>query len=87
MEVGVRVEAEDLMTGEIRHAGSAYLTFVAMGKDRKPTSVPPLAMDTPVERRRHAEALIRRETRLAERRREKAGQAQAQPEEKPAERD
>jgi acyl-CoA hydrolase len=81
MEVGVRVEAEDLMTGEIRHAGSAYLTFVAMSKDRKPTAVPPLFLETPLEHRRHAEALIRRETRLAERRREKAGQDQARSEE------
>jgi uncharacterized protein (TIGR00369 family) len=77
MEVGVRVEAEDLMTGETRHAGSAYLTFVAMGKDRKPCGVPPLVLETPTEKRRNAEAQTRRETRLAERKREKAGQAEA----------
>jgi len=84
IEVGVRVEAEDLMTGAIRHAGSAYLTFVAMDADRRPTAVPPLVLETPAERRRHAEALTRRETRLVERRREKAGQDQARSEEKPA---
>ena len=42
MEVGVRVEAEDLMTGEVRHTSSAYLTFVALGADGRPTPVPDL---------------------------------------------
>ncbi len=41
MEVGVRVEAENLLTGEIRHAASAYLTFVAMDEKGRPCPVPP----------------------------------------------
>src|SRR5438270_836620 len=40
MEVGVRVSVEDLMTGDIRHTSSAYLTFVALGADGKPQPIP-----------------------------------------------
>ncbi len=67
MEVGVRVEAENLMTGEVRHAVSAYLTFVALDKDGKPTPVPPLILETDEERRRNQEARLRRELRLKKR--------------------
>jgi acyl-CoA hydrolase len=77
MEVGVRVEAENLFTGEIRHAGSAYLTFTALDADRAPVPVPPLASRTPDERRRYGEAMRRRATRQAERQRERAAQAEA----------
>jgi len=59
MEVGVRVEAEDLMTGEVRHTSSAYLTFVALGADGRPTPVPELIAETDDERRRFAEAANR----------------------------
>lgn len=71
MEIGVRVEAENLMTGEIRHAVSAYLTFVALDKNGKPTPVPPLIVETDDERRRHREALERRKNRLELRQRQK----------------
>ncbi len=67
MEVGVRVEAENLMTGEVRHAVSAYLTFVALDKEGKPTAVPPLRLQTDEEKRRNREARHRRELRLRER--------------------
>jgi uncharacterized protein (TIGR00369 family) len=67
MEVGVRVEAENLMTGEVRHAVSAYLTFVALDKEGKPTPVPPLILETDEQRRRNREARHRRELRLRER--------------------
>lgn len=40
MEVGVRVESEDLYTGEVRHTASAYLTYVALDKHHKPTGPP-----------------------------------------------
>ena len=33
MELGVRVEAENLLTGEVLHTASAYLTYVALDKD------------------------------------------------------
>ena len=41
LEVGVRVEAENPLSGEQRHAVSAYLTLVALGDDGRPTPVPP----------------------------------------------
>jgi acyl-CoA hydrolase len=76
MEVGVRVEAENLFTGEVRHAASAYLTFVAMSPDGRPREVPPLILESGEEHRRHREALARRETRRAEIARERASQAE-----------
>jgi acyl-CoA hydrolase len=67
MEIGVRVEAENLRTGEVRHTNSAYLTFVALDDNGKPTPVPPLLLDTPTEQRRYREAELRRELRQRER--------------------
>ncbi len=64
MEIGVRVEAECLKTGTHTHIGSAYLTFVALGKDDKPTEVPGLISETESEKRRSEEAKKRREIRL-----------------------
>lgn len=64
MEIGVRVEAECLKTGTHTHIGSAYLTFVALGKDDKPTEVPGLISETVREKRRFEEAKKRREIRL-----------------------
>lgn len=68
MEVGVRVEAEDPRTGEIRHASTAYLTFVALDDEGRPTDVPAIEPRTPTEERRQREAELRRKHRLAERR-------------------
>jgi acyl-CoA hydrolase len=70
MEVGVRVEAEDIITGVVRHTASAYLTFVALDENGKPREVPQLIIETEEEIRRNREARIRREARLAEKRRE-----------------
>lgn len=70
MEVGVRVEAENILTGEIRHTASAYLTFVALDKGGRPHQVPPLIIETEDEDRRNREAKVRREARLAEKKRE-----------------
>lgn len=63
LEVGVRVEAEPWQGGERRHTTSAYLVFVALDGDGKPADVPPLLVQTPDERRRQAQARIRREVR------------------------
>ena len=71
MEIGVRVETENILTGELRHTASAYLTFVALGRDGKPREIPPLILETEPEERRNREARNRRATRLAERTREK----------------
>lgn len=74
MEIGVRVEAENLLTGEIRHTASAYLTFVALDKKGRPTPVRPYVPKTEEEMRRHMEAQIRRQSRLAEKDRESRDQ-------------
>src|SRR5579875_273715 len=63
MEVGVRVEAEDLTTGVVRHVSSAHLVFVALDDAGRPTPVPPLLVETDEERRRMEEAKIRRANR------------------------
>ena len=65
LEVGVRVTAEDIRTGEIRHTSSAYLVFVALDSAGQPTPVPPLIVETEDEGRRQAHAKIRRESRLS----------------------
>ena len=70
MEIGVRVEAENLLTGEVRHAASAYLTYVALDQRGKPTEIPPLILETDGDKRRNREAKARREIRLAEKKRE-----------------
>jgi acyl-CoA hydrolase len=70
MEIGVRVEAENLITGVVRHAASAYLTYVALDPNGKPREVPPLILETEEERRRNSEARRRREVRLAEKKQE-----------------
>jgi acyl-CoA hydrolase len=69
MEVGVRVEAENIRTGEVTNASTAYLTMVALGEDGRPTPVPPVAPQTDDEHRRAREAQLRRDNRLAERER------------------
>src|SRR6185503_300380 len=51
MEVGVRVEAENPRTGEVRHTSTAYLTMVAIDDDGEPIAVPPLAVESDDERR------------------------------------
>ena len=67
LEVGVRVEAEDPRSGDVRHTSTAYLTMVALDDEGRPTEVPSLACETDTERRREGEAQLRRANRLAER--------------------
>jgi acyl-CoA hydrolase len=74
MEVGVRVEAEDLLTGNRRHTNSCYLTFVAIDKDGRPVEVPLLMPETPDEERRFNAAKDRRRRRLEERELEAAAE-------------
>jgi acyl-CoA hydrolase len=75
MEIGVRVEAENPRTGEVRHTNTAYLTMVAVDDDGRPLAVPPLATATPDEERREREAQVRRSNSLAERAQLKAARA------------
>ena len=64
MEVGCRVETEDMHTGIRRYVTKAYLTFVATDEHGRPRPVPGLELVTPDDRRRHAEAERRRKDRL-----------------------
>jgi len=64
MEVGVRIEAEHPLTGEKRHTSSAYLTFVALDEEGRPTPVPKVVPTTEEEKRRFEAARKRREQRL-----------------------
>jgi acyl-CoA hydrolase len=75
MEVGVRVEAEDIRSGEKTPTSTAYLTMVALDDDGKPTNVPPIEPATPDEERRAREAQLRRDNRLRERERIEAERA------------
>ena len=75
MEVGVRVEAEDLQTGNRRHTNSCYLTFVAIDRNGKPIEVPRLIPETDDEIRRYEAAKARRKRRLEERTSEQAALA------------
>lgn len=67
MEVGVRVEAEELLTGRRRHTNSCYLTFVAVDRNGRPIDIPALQPETPIEVRRFEAAKERRKRRLEER--------------------
>lgn len=71
LEVGVRVTAENPLTGEQTHTNSAYLVYVALDDQMQPTTVPPLILETKEERQRWADAELRQQHRL-ERRRVKA---------------
>ena len=73
MEVGVRVEAEDLLSGRRRHTNSCYLTFVAVDRNGRPIEVPELIPETEDELRRNAAAKERRRRRLEEREAENQG--------------
>jgi acyl-CoA hydrolase len=73
MEVGVRVESENVRTGELQHTSTAYLTMVALDDEGKPAPVPPVAPETSDEERRAREAQLRRDYRLAEREQIRAG--------------
>ncbi|MFP4159441.1 MAG: acyl-CoA thioesterase [Desulfobacterales bacterium] len=70
MEIGVRVEGENLMSGRRRHIASAYLTYVALDEQMKPRRIPKGIPETEEEQRRHREASARREARLAEKKSE-----------------
>ena len=67
MEVGVRVEAEELLSGRRRHTNSCYLTFVAVDQNGRPIDIPGVVAETPDELRRFQAAEQRRKVRLAER--------------------
>ncbi|AFL48977.1 acyl-CoA hydrolase [Sinorhizobium fredii] len=63
MEVGIRVEAENIRTGERRHTNSCYFTMVAVDAEGRPTSVPPYRPEPGIRERRYRAAEVRRELR------------------------
>src|SRR5437588_9685768 len=63
MEVGVRVETQNMITGKVHHTSSAYLVMVALDELGTPQSVPPVVAETADEKRRMAAAKIRRAQR------------------------
>lgn len=65
MEIGVRIEARDLMTDKVTHTGSSYLTFVGLDQNKRPTMIPDIMPETESEKRRYAEGKKRRALRLA----------------------
>lgn len=75
MEVGVRVEAEDMLTGQRRHTNSAYLTFVAIDRNGRPVEIAQLVSESEEETRRAGAAQDRRRRRLEERQAEERNAA------------
>jgi len=68
MEVGVRVDVENIASEEWRYVASAHLVFVALDADGRPTAVPPVLAVTDEEKRRQQQARVRREQRLVRKR-------------------
>jgi len=66
-EVEVQVVAENPVTGERTHTNTAYLVYVALGDDGKPTAVPPLKAETEAEKLRLEAARERQNYRLQNR--------------------
>jgi acyl-CoA hydrolase len=66
MEVGVKVIAENVLTGDRRHTNSCYLTYVALDDHGKPARVPPIVPETDDEKRRYVRAQQRRTNRVME---------------------
>ena len=64
LEVGVRVDSENPITGEMTHTATAYTTFVALDDHSRPTPIPPLLPESPNEKRRYESAKKRRESRI-----------------------
>jgi acyl-CoA hydrolase len=67
MEIGVRVEAEDLLTCRRRHTNSCYLTFVAIDRNGRPVELAPVTPESDDEKRRYDAAKARRQRRIEER--------------------
>lgn len=68
MEVGVKIIAENIVTGERRHTNSCYVTYVALDDRGEPTAVPPVVPETADEKRRYERAAQRRASRVMDRR-------------------
>ena len=60
MVIGVRVESENITTGDIKHCNSSYFTMVAKGNDGKNQSVPGLLISDKIGLRRFARSVERK---------------------------
>jgi acyl-CoA hydrolase len=63
MEIGIKVVAESLTEKVSRHTNSCYFTMVAKGEDGRPVPVPPLEIETEIERRLFEAGKMRKEMR------------------------
>jgi acyl-CoA hydrolase len=72
MEIGIRIEAENMLLGTRRHTNSCYVTYVALDRDGKPTEVPALVLETDADKRRSDAGRERRRRRVEERADERA---------------
>jgi len=65
MEIGIKVEAENITTHTRRHTNTCYFTMVAVdATTHQPVAIPPLVLNTELDKRRFKEAQLRRDTRL-----------------------
>ena len=67
MEVGVRIDAENLITGELRHTNSCYVIYVGLGEKGRPVPVPGVTPESDVEERWFEGGKVRRARRMEER--------------------
>ncbi|WP_226390660.1 acyl-CoA thioesterase [Penaeicola halotolerans] len=61
MIIGIKVIAENVKTGTVKHTNTCYFTMVAKGDDDKPMRVPELILETETDIRRFAEAIKRKD--------------------------
>lgn len=61
MEIGIRVEAENIQKRTKRHTNSSYFTMVAVNQEGKPTAVPPLCIETKLQQKRFKHAALRKQ--------------------------
>jgi acyl-CoA hydrolase len=73
MEVRIEVQAENLVSRQVKHTNTAYFVYVALDANGRPTPVPPLRLDTDDERRQWDAAEKRQANRLAQRKSAKVG--------------
>lgn len=66
MEVHVEVQAEDPIYATVTHTNSAYLVYVALDREGKPCEVPPLQVETPLEKQRWEAAKRRQDFRKSQ---------------------
>jgi acyl-CoA hydrolase len=79
MEIGIRIEAENMLLGTRRHTNSCYVTYVALDRDGRPTEVPSLVLETDADKRRNDAGRERRRRRGEERAHEEARMKKAAP--------